>query len=42
MKKGLILVGALSIVGFIYIYNVRRKNKKSTSSEQKYILEGEC
>lgn len=37
MKKGLILVGALSIVGFV-IYNVRKKNKKSTSSEQKYIL----
>lgn len=38
MKKGLLLVGALSTFGFIYIYSVRRKNKKSTSSEQKYIL----
>ena len=37
MKKGLLLVGVLSL-GVIYIYNVRRKNKKSTSSEQKYIL----
>lgn len=37
MKKGLSLVGVLSL-GVIYIYNVRRKNKKSTSSEQKYIL----
>ena len=37
MKKGLLLVGVLSL-GIIYIYNVRRKNKKSTSSEQKYIL----
>ena len=37
MKKGLILVGVLSL-GVIYIYNVRRKNKKSTSSEQKYNL----
>ena len=37
MKKGLLLVGVLSLGG-IYIYNVRRKNKKSTSSEQKYIL----
>ena len=37
MKKGLILVGALSIVAFV-IYNTRRKNKKSTSSEQKYNL----
>ena len=37
MKKGLLLVGGLSL-GVIYIYNVRRKNKKSTSSEQKYIL----
>ena len=37
MKKGLLLVGVLSL-GFIYIYNVRRKNKKSTSSEQKYNL----
>ena len=37
MKKRL-LVGALLTFGFIYIYNVRRKNKKSTSSEQKYIL----
>lgn len=36
MKKGLLLVGVLSIFGFIY--TVRRKNKKSTSSEQKYIL----
>ena len=38
MKKGLLLVGVLSTLGFIYIYNARRKNKKSTSSEQKYIL----
>ena len=37
MKKRLLLVGVLSL-GVIYIYNVRRKNKKSTSSEQKYIL----
>lgn len=37
MKKGLLLVGVLSL-GIIYIYNTRRKNKKSTSSEQKYIL----
>ena len=37
MKKGLLLVGVLSL-GVIYIYNVRRKNKKSTSSEQKYSL----
>ena len=37
MKKGLLLVGVLSL-GVIYIYNVRRKNNKSTSSEQKYIL----
>ena len=36
MKKGL-LVGLLSL-GVIYIYNVRRKNKKSTSSEQRYNL----
>ena len=36
MKKGLLLVGLLSTVGFIY--NVRRKNKKSTSSEQIFIL----
>ena len=36
MKKGLLL-GVLSL-GAIYIYNARRKNKKSTSSEQKYIL----
>ena len=35
MKKGLLLIPTF---GFIYIYNVRRKNKKSTSSEQKYIL----
>ena len=38
MKKGIFLVGVLPTFGFIYIYNVRRKNKKSTSSEQKYIL----
>lgn len=37
MKKGLLLVGVLSL-GVIYIYNVRRKNKKSTSSEQIYNL----
>ena len=36
MKKRL-LVGVLSL-GIIYIYNTRRKNKKSTSSEQKYNL----
>lgn len=36
MKKGLLLV-VLSL-GVIYIYNTRRKNKKSTSSEQKYNL----
>ena len=38
MKKGLFLVGVIPTFVFIYIYNVRRKNKKSTSSEQKYIL----
>ena len=37
MKKGLLLVGVLSL-GVIYIYNTRKKNKKSTSSEQKYNL----
>ena len=37
MKKGLLVVGVLSL-GVICIYNVRRKNKKSTSSEQKYNL----
>ena len=37
MKKGLLLVGVLSL-GVIYIYNTRRKNKKSTSSEQRYNL----
>ena len=37
MKKGLLLVGVLSL-GVIYVYNVRRKNIKSTSSEQKYNL----
>ena len=37
MKKRLI-VGALLTFGIIYIYNTRRKNKKSTSSEQKYNL----
>ena len=37
MKKGLLLVGVLSL-GVIYIYNARRKNKKSTSSEQRYNL----
>ena len=37
MKKGLLLVGVLSL-GVIYIHNVRIKNKKSTSSEQRYIL----
>lgn len=36
MKKGLLLIGVLSTFGVIY--NVRRKNNKSTSSEQKYIL----
>ena len=36
MKK-VLLVGVLSL-GVIYIYNVMRKNNKSTSSEQKYIL----
>ena len=38
MKKGIFLVGVIPTFGFIYIYNVRKKNKKSTSSEQKYIL----
>ena len=38
MKKGLLLVGVLSTFGVIYMYNVRRKNKKSTSSEQIFIL----
>ena len=38
MKKGIFLVGVIPTFSFIYIYNVRRKNKKSTSSEQKYIL----
>lgn len=38
MKKGIFLVGVIPTFGFIYIYNVRRKNKKSTSSEQIYIL----
>ena len=37
MKKGL-LVGVLLTIGVIYIYNVRKKNKKSTSSEQIYNL----
>lgn len=37
MKKRL-LVGALLTIGVIYICNVRRKNKKSTSSEQVYNL----
>ena len=37
MKTGLLLVGVLHF-SVIYIYNVRRKNKKSTSSEQKYNL----
>ena len=37
MKKGLLLIGALSIIGFI-IYNVRKKDNKSTSSEQIFIL----
>ena len=37
MKKVLLLVGVLSL-GVIYIYNVRRKNNKSTSSEQIFIL----
>ena len=37
MKKGLLLIGVLSL-GVIYIYNVRRKNKKTTSSEQRYNL----
>ena len=38
MKKGIFLVGVIPTFGFIYIYNVRRKNKKSTSSEQIFIL----
>lgn len=38
MKKGIFLVGVIPTFGFIYIYNVRKKNKKSTSSEQRYIL----
>ena len=37
MKKRL-LVGALLTFGIIYICNVRRKNNKSTSSEQIYNL----
>ena len=37
MKKGL-LVGALLAIGVIYIYNSRRKNNKSTNSEQIFIL----
>ena len=37
MKKRL-LVGALLTIGIIYIYNVRKKNNKSTSSEQRYNL----
>ena len=37
MKKRL-LVEALLTFGVIYICNVRRKNKKSTSSELKYNL----
>ena len=37
MKKGLLLVGVLSTFGFI-IYKTRKKDNKSTSSEQKYIL----
>ena len=37
MKKGLLLVGVLSL-GVIYIHNVRRKNNKYTSSEQIFIL----
>ena len=37
MKKGLLVVGVLSL-GVIYFYDVRRKNKKSTSSEQRYNL----
>ena len=36
MKKGLLLIGVLSTLGVIYV--VMRKNNKSTSSEQKYIL----
>ena len=38
MKKGLLLVGVLSSFGVFYIYNVRRKNKKSTSSEKIFIF----
>lgn len=37
MKKRL-LVGTLLTFGVIYICNVRRKNKKTTSSEQIYNL----
>lgn len=41
MKKGLLLVGVLSTFGFIYIYSVRRKDNKSTNSEQKiYARDG--
>ena len=41
MKKRLILVGVLSTFGFIYIDSVRRKDNKSTSSEQKiYARDG--
>ena len=36
MKKGLLLIGALSTLGVIYV--VRRKKNKSTSSEQIFIL----
>ena len=37
MKKGLLLIGALSTFGFL-IYNKKRKDNKSTSSEQIFIL----
>ena len=37
MKKGLLLVGVLSAFVFI-IYKTRKKDNKSTSSEQIFIL----
>lgn len=41
MKKGLLLIGVLSTFGVIYIYSVKRKENKSTSSEQKvYARDG--
>lgn len=41
MKKVLLIIGVLSTFGVIYIYNVKRKENKSTSSEQKvYARDG--